>query len=125
MARAWSGYVDALAGGVIANATASTVGEMHEHLLARTPDFLAFVVCLAYCSLLAIGVKGSAYFNSFFVCINLAVILLVSTFGYYWADSANWVTFAPFGFRGILSGAATCFYAYVGFDRYFVSKCNF
>ncbi len=63
VARAWSGYVDALSGGVIANATASTVGEMHEHLLAKTPDFLAFAVCLAYCALLAIGVKGSAYFN--------------------------------------------------------------
>ena len=56
VARAWSGYVDALSGGVIANATASTVGEMHEHLLAKTPDFLAFAVCLAYCALLAIGV---------------------------------------------------------------------
>jgi len=119
VARAWSGYVDALSGGVIANATASTVGEMHEHLLAKTPDFLAFAVCLAYCALLAIGVKGSAYFNSLFTCINMGVIVFVSVFGFYWADTRNWTDyggFAPFGLRGILSGAATCFYAYVGFD---------
>ncbi len=69
VARAWSGYVDALAGGVIANATAETFGEMHSGMLAKTPDFLAFVVCLAYCGLSTLGVKGSAYFNSFFTMV--------------------------------------------------------
>lgn len=69
MARAWSGYVDALSGGVIGNATAKYVGEMHADMLAATPDFLAFAVCLAYCALSFIGVKGSANFNSFFTMV--------------------------------------------------------
>lgn len=69
VARAWSGYVDALAGGVIAKSTAETVGEMNAEYLAKTPDFLAFSVCLAYCALATMGVKGSSYFNSFFTLV--------------------------------------------------------
>ena len=52
MARAWSGYVDSLLGGVISNATISTVGELHEQLLGRYPDFLAFAVCICYACVL-------------------------------------------------------------------------
>ena len=111
--------MDALTGGVIANGTAAAVGQMHVHMLAKTPDFLAFGACLAYCSLLSVGVKVSAYINSFFTIVNICVILFVSTFGFYYADVKNWTQFgfAPFGFSGVLSGAATCFYAFVGFDR--------
>ena len=120
VAKAWSGYVDALTGGVIANATASALGEIHVDMLAKTPDFLAFVVCLAYCSLLSVGVKGSAHFNSVFVMINITVIVFTFSVGFYYADVKNWTDFgfAPFGFSGVLSGAATCFFAFVGFDRY-------
>lgn len=52
VARAWSGYVDSLFGGVISNTTIAITGEMHEQLLGKYPDFLAFTVCLVYALLL-------------------------------------------------------------------------
>lgn len=48
VARAWSGYIDSILGGVISNFTVENVGELHEQLLGRYPDFLAFAVCLCY-----------------------------------------------------------------------------
>lgn len=119
VARAWSGYVDALAGGVIEKTTASYFGNMHSSWLAHTPDFLAFAMVLVFCCLSAVGVKLSTHFNSFFTMVNIAVIAFVTGYGFYLADGKNWTDFGgfnPFGFSGILTGAATCFYAYVGFD---------
>lgn len=62
--------MDSLIGGTIANATTQFFGEMHTHMLAKTPDFLAFAVVLAYCALSTIGVKGSAIFNSIFTMVK-------------------------------------------------------
>lgn len=93
---------------------------MHETFLAPFPDPLAFTVTLVYCGLLTVGVKSSAYINSIFTLINMCVIVFVIVVGLYWADLSNWQTvpggFFPFGFSGILAGAATSFYAFVGFD---------
>lgn len=119
MARAWSGYVDSLFDGAISNGTISTIGGMHTGMLAPYPDFLAFSVTLAYCGFLSLGVKGSAYFNSVFTIINLCVITFVIAVGMSFADISNWQKeggFMPFGVSGVIAGAATCFYAFVGFD---------
>jgi cationic amino acid transporter 4 len=120
VARAWSGYVDSLFGGVISNTTISITGELHEQLLSRYPDFLAFTVCIVYALLLGIGVKGSAMVNSLLTLVNLAVMVLVICVGFYYADEQNWTSvrggFLPYGMGGVIAGAATCFYAFVGFD---------
>ncbi|KAK8389474.1 hypothetical protein O3P69_008876 [Scylla paramamosain] len=119
VARAWSGYVDSFFDKALSNFTMSTIGQMHAGYLASYPDFLAFFVTLVYCSFLTLGVKGSAYFNSIFTLINLCVMTFVIVVGMYFADFSNWTSgegFLPFGFSGIISGAATCFYAFVGFD---------
>ncbi|XP_064115861.1 cationic amino acid transporter 4-like isoform X1 [Macrobrachium nipponense] len=119
VARAWSGYIDSLFNGTISNATKSTIGTLHSGYLSEYPDFLAFAVTLIYCGFLTLGVKGSAYFNSIFTLINLCVMLFVIIVGMAFADISNWNTeggFAPFGASGIIAGAATCFYAFVGFD---------
>ncbi|CAH1116063.1 unnamed protein product [Phaedon cochleariae] len=120
VARAWSGYVDSLFGGAISDATVAVTGEMHERLLSRYPDFLAFAVCLVYALLLSVGVKVSAVVNGVLTVVNLAVMGLVIVVGFYYADEKNWTDvkggFFPYGFGGVIAGAATCFYAFVGFD---------
>ncbi|KAJ8939132.1 hypothetical protein NQ318_010887 [Aromia moschata] len=92
VARAWSGYLDSLFGQVISNTTITITGEMHEQLLGRYPDFLAFAVCIVYALLLGIGVKGSAIVNSILTLVNLAVMVLVIVVGFYYADETNWTT---------------------------------
>lgn len=120
VARAWSGYLDAMFDGAISNATISITGELHETLLSKYPDVLAFLICIAASLILAVGVKTSAYINNGLTILNLLVITLVIFLGFYYADLSNWSYkyggFMPYGFSGVLAGAATCFYAFVGFD---------
>lgn len=127
VARAWSGYVDSLIGGAISNYTRDMMGgwTMGEPL-GTVPDILASGLCLAYAMLLGVGVKTSATVNSLLTIVNLAVMGLVVVLGIYYADIANWGSqnggFLPYGFGGIITGAATCFYAYVGFDS--IATCG-
>ncbi|XP_055533667.1 cationic amino acid transporter 4 [Wyeomyia smithii] len=120
VARAWSGYIDSMLGNIVANTTMEITGEMHEQLLAKYPDFLAFAVCLSYAVALGTGVKATAMINSILTTVNVAVMLLVIVLGFWYANPKNWSLpdqgFLPFGFGGVLAGAATCFYAFVGFD---------
>ncbi len=84
--------------------------------------------------MLSVGVQESIRFNNLFTLLNLGVVSLVIGLGLFEANLANWsldVTaagggdgeerrgtggFFPFGLSGTLSGAATCFYGFVGFD---------
>ncbi|KAH1016600.1 hypothetical protein HUJ04_007796 [Dendroctonus ponderosae] len=107
VARAWSGYLDSLLGGVISNTTLSITGEMHEQLLGKYPDFLAFAVCIFYAMVLGIGVRHSALVNTCLTTINLFVMVLIIAAGLYTANGENWSKrggFLPFGFSGVLAG---------------------
>ena len=93
------------------------------------PDFFAFGITLLLTVVLCLGVKESTRFNNIFTCLNIAVVLFVTIFGLIHADIDNWSLppshngtnygkggFFPYGADGVLSGAATCFYGFVGFD---------
>jgi len=80
----------------------------------------AFLIALVITTILVIGIKESARFNTGIVAVKVSVVLFVIALGSRYINSANWGSdwhsYAPHGFAGIGAGAAYIFFAYIGFD---------
>jgi APA family basic amino acid/polyamine antiporter len=88
----------------------------------------AFFIVLAVTSLLLVGVSESARTAAIMVFVKTFVVLLFILIGALFLFGGNmhvlqhnwfadgWNTFAPHGFNGIITGASTIFFAYIGFD---------
>ena len=119
VARSWSGYLDTLTGGAISSYMKSHIPNMNTPGLAANPDFIAFGMTMLLAGVCAVGVKESTMVNNLLTAVNVFVILFVIAAGSNFAAHegvVNFTPFAPNGFNGIFAGAATSFYAYVGFD---------
>lgn len=113
VAVGWSGYArDAL----------GAIGVALPDALERSPaeggivNLFAVLIILMLGALLGVGVRASARFNASMVLVKLAAIgiFVVAALGH--VEPANWSRFAPFGWEGVMSGAALVFFAFIGFD---------
>jgi putative Ca2+/H+ antiporter (TMEM165/GDT1 family) len=80
----------------------------------------AFLIAMLITTILVVGIKESAKFNTGIVILKVSVVLFVLIFGMHYVHPANWGhdwhSFAPMGFAGIGAAAGYIFFAYIGFD---------
>uniref|UniRef100_G1PIE1 Solute carrier family 7 member 14 n=1 Tax=Myotis lucifugus TaxID=59463 RepID=G1PIE1_MYOLU len=82
------------------------------------PDLLALVIAVIVTIIVSLGVKNSVGFNNVLNVLNLAVWVFIMIAGLFFVNGKYWAEgqFLPHGWSGVLQGAATCFYAFIGFD---------
>jgi basic amino acid/polyamine antiporter, APA family len=92
-------------------------------------NLVAFLVILVVTAILVIGIQESANFNSLIVIVKLTCVFIFLVLGINFLihhpslAKMNWHPFIPprdaagnFGINGIAAGAASVFFAYIGFD---------
>lgn len=113
VAIGWSGYVN------------NFFQAIHVHLpdqLIKNPyeggiiNVFAVSIVFILTTLLCLGVKQSSRFNAVIVFIKLLTILVFIIIASLHVNIKNWQHFLPFGWTGVIHGAALVFFAYIGFD---------
>src|SRR5260370_9981179 len=127
----WSAYVVSLFHAFHMNLPAQwtagplEMGELPDGTMAQGYANVPGVVVVFLISLLLmLGIKESARANAVIVAIKLAVVLVFIGVGWSYINPANYKPFLPpntgafgsFGISGLMMGAGTIFFAYIGFD---------
>lgn len=113
VAIGWSGYLNDALLSIGISIPVQLLKNYSEGGFVNLP---AVLIILTLCGVLMIGVKQSARFNMLIVFIKLAAIALFIAVASTEVQPHNWTPFMPFGWSGIMEGAALVFFAFIGFD---------
>jgi len=114
VAIGWSGYMASFlrnAGVALPAALANPPG-----VSGGVVNIPAILIIALITILLISGVRQSARVNSIIVAIKISVVIFFIFIGVSYIDPSNWTPFVPFGWTGVVTGAAIVFFAYIGFD---------
>jgi APA family basic amino acid/polyamine antiporter len=115
VAIGWSSYLQALLsqfGLTLPDWASAAPGVGPGHVL----DLFAAVGALGAALILTLRIEWGARVNLAMVAIKIAAVLLVVAAGLPYVRPENWRPFAPFGFGGVVEGAAVVFFAVFGYD---------
>lgn len=134
VAVGWSGYVVSFLKDLGIHFPARlTVGPWNTVMLADGSQVSGIInlpgllISIGVTLLLIKGIKESASFNSIIVMVKVLVVILFIVAGIGYVNKGNLgigctpgtagcAQFMPFGFSGVVTGAAVIFFAYIGFD---------
>lgn len=115
VAIGWSAYVQALLGlfgATLPSWAQGAPGTGHGHGV----DLLAVIGALGVAALLTLRVEWGARVTTTLVLLKVAAVILVIIAGLPHVRVANWHPFMPYGFGGVVEGAAVVFFAVFGYD---------
>lgn len=113
VAIGWSGYINNIFMSLGVHLPQSVMTNPSHGGFINLP---AVLIIIAITTLLCIGVRESAKINNIVVFIKLIAIAIFIAVASLNVHPSYWLPFAPFGWSGIVQGAALIFFAYIGFD---------
>ncbi len=115
VAVGWSGYLTVILNGMGIHLP-DALTHAPEHGALMRMDLPALLIVLLISAVLYVGISESARVNSVIVMVKLFAIAGVILVGVFYVRPANWSPFVPYGWSGVMRGAAVIFFAYIGFD---------
>jgi APA family basic amino acid/polyamine antiporter len=79
-------------------------------------NIVAVIIVLLITVMLAHGMQSSVRVNNIAVVIKVAIILIFIVAGLFFIKPKNYHPFLPYHMSGVIHGATTGFFAYLGFD---------
>ncbi|WP_138445163.1 amino acid permease [Sinomonas susongensis] len=79
-------------------------------------DLFAIILCLLTAWILTRGIRSTGRFELVIVALKVVLVVAIVVLGVFHINSANYHPYFPFGFGGVMTGAATVFFAVFGYD---------
>lgn len=111
----WSAYFQSLLASVgLKLPTALTASYNPAH--GTYINLIAVLIVVLVGWIVAKGIRETMRINNIMVVLKLAIILVFIGVGLFFIKPANYQSFMPYHFSGVLKGATAVFFAFLGFD---------